>query len=294
MRRRGAWTTEAARRKAQGMFDTWLQKRGPKVAVLRLQGAIATRDFVSGASLAFSTVVDSIDRAFRMRGAKAVALMINSPGGSPVQARRIHDRIRQMADEKKRPVYAFCEDVAASGGYMLACAGDHVFADESSIIGSIGVISAGFGFPDLIAKIGVERRVYTSGKNKLILDPFQSEDSEHVSRLEAIQAAVHESFKALVRARRGGRLNAPEDTLFDGRFWAGGEAARLGLIDGIGDPRKVLQERFGRDVRLVAVPQRKRGLLARAVGAHAGEFPAALAGMEAALESRLLWARYGL
>lgn len=265
----------------------------PVVPVVRLSGAIgAVTPLRPGLTLA--AVAKLLERAFAMRGAKAVAVVINSPGGSAVQSRQIFLRIRQLATEKNLPVLVFVEDAAASGGYMIACAGDEIFCDPSSILGSIGVVGATFGFPDLMRRIGVERRVYTAGERKVTLDPFLPENPEDVARLKAIQRDIHAVFIALVKERRGTRLKGGEDELFSGEFWAGERAVALGLADAIGDLRGVLRARFGdKVVTPVVAPQ--GGLLAllgRRSRADAvnGLPDAALS----ALEARALWARYGL
>ena len=240
-----------------------------------------------------------IERAFKPKKLAAVALVVNSPGGSAVQSSLIAGRIRALADEKDVPVFSFVEDVAASGGYWLACAGDEIFANSASIVGSIGVISAGFGFPDLIARYGVERRVHTAGENKAILDPFLPEREEDVSLLEDMQSQVHEQFKSYVRERRGARIaNAPDD-LFSGAFWTGARGAEFGLVDGIGDIRTVLREKYGNDVRMLAVAERKsllRSLLRR--GGRSALGPSGLDDIAdraiTAVEERLIWARFGL
>jgi signal peptide peptidase SppA len=280
------------------MIPNFLVGSKPRVAVLRLQGVVAASGRLSS-TLDFRTAADAIERAFKLMGAKAVALIINSPGGSPVQSRQIHDRIRALAEEKKLPVYVFVEDVAASGGYMLACAGDHIFADASSIVGSIGVISAGFGFHNAMDRIGVERRIYTAGESKSMLDPFQPERSEDVEHLKTIQTAVHEQFKTLVRERRGARLqeNQAEESLMDGRFWAGERALELGLIDGLGDARTILRERYGKEVKLIPVAMKKRGLFGRTFrpGVHGGAATEAWVGTALeTLEERAMWGRFGL
>lgn len=278
----------------------------PKVPMLRLHGPVGMRGPATG-GFDFEGVKDAIEKAFKTGGAVAVALIVDSPGGSPVQSRRIHDHVRALAEEKKLPVYVFCEDAAASGGYLIACAGDHIFADESSIIGSIGVISAGFGFPELLSKIGVERRVTTAGDDKSTLDPFLPEKKEDVERLKAIQREVHESFKALVKARRGERLKGEEKDLMNGEFWAARKALEFGLIDGIGHPRDVLRRRFGEKVKLVDTPLKKKGFVSKLLGAFGGggfsfgarDVPERMAAamVDAAFakaESRALWARLGL
>ncbi len=273
----------------------------PLVPVVRLSGAIgAVSPLRPGLTLAGSA--ETLERAFSMRGAKAVAILVNSPGGSPVQSTLIFKRIRALADEKELKVYVFAEDVAASGGYMLACAGDEIYADESSIIGSIGVISAGFGFTDAIAKLGIDRRVYTSGENKMILDPFQPEKASDVERLKALQSEVHEAFKSLVRGRRGDVLKGDESDLFSGAFWSGAKALELGLTDGLGDLRSVMREKFGEKVRLKVIQQQK-GWLRRRLGADTALLTllnpsddtrnSLATDLLATAEERALWARYG-
>src|SRR3954466_6500811 len=217
------------------------------VPVVRLSGVIgAVTPLRPGMTL--GAVAKLLERAFATRNAKAVALAINSPGGSPVQSRQIYLRIRQLAAEKKLPVLVFVEDVAASGGYMLACAGDEIFCDPSSILGSIGVVGGGFGFQDLIRKIGGERRLYTAGAHKAMLDPFQPEDPDDVARLKSIQREIHAIFIALVRQSRGARLKGADDVLFTGEYWAGESSVSLGRADRIGDLRSTLRSRSGEKV----------------------------------------------
>jgi signal peptide peptidase SppA len=267
-------------------------RRLPTVPVVRLSGVIASGGgLLSGRSLSVDAVAPLLKRAFDMRGAKAVALAINSPGGSPVQSALIAQRIRLHAAEKKLPVIAFVEDVAASGGYWLACAADEIIVDPSSIVGSIGVISAGFGFQDLIARFGVERRVHTSGERKAMLDPFRPETPEDVERLKRLQAEIHEGFKDWVRQRRGARLKAEETALFSGEFWTGKRGLELGLVDGLGDLRATLQARYGAKVRLPVIGPRRRLLSRFGLATGLDEIgPATLA----AVEERLLWQRFGL
>jgi signal peptide peptidase SppA len=269
------------------------------VAVVRLSGAIGMSMPLRG-GIDFASVVGALEAAFDMRRAKAVALVINSPGGSPVQSSLIYKRIRALAKEKELPVYAFAEDVAASGGYMLACAADEIYADESSIVGSIGVVSAGFGFTGLIEKLGIERRVHTAGESKAMLDPFKPEKPDEVERLEALQREVHENFKALVRRSRGGRLQEPAEGLFTGEFWAGQAALDRGLIDGLGDLRTVMRAKYGENVRFKVVGERKSFLQRRfGLGGLEGEAGGGIGegvgrGLLAAFEARSLWARFGL
>src|SRR2546430_12546070 len=221
-----------------------LRRGAAVVPVVRLSGLIgAVTPLRPGMSLA--GVARTLERAFSMRNAKAVALVINSPGGSPVQSRQIYLRIRQLAAEKELPVLVFVEDVAASGGYMIACAGDEIFCDPSSILGSIGVVGGGFGFQEMIRKIGVERRLYTAGEHKATLDPFLPENADDVARLKAIQREIHAIFISLVKDSRGTRLKGGDDVLFTGEHLAGGQSLSLGLADGIGDLRSTLRARDG-------------------------------------------------
>src|SRR5271167_187342 len=224
-------------------------RRGSAVVpVVRLSGTIgAVTPLRPGMSLA--GVAKTLERAFATRNAKAVALMVNSPGGSPVQSRQIYLRIRQLAEEKKLPVLVFVEDVAASGGYMIACAGDEIFCDPSSILGSIGVVGGSFGFQELIKKVGVERRLYTAGEHKAMLDPFLPENPDDVTRLKALQREIHAIFIALVKQSRGARLKGTDDVLFTGEYWAGETSISLGLADAIGDLRSTLRARYGEKVQ---------------------------------------------
>ena len=237
----------------------------------------------------------TLDRAFGMRNAKAVALVINSPGGSPVQSRQIYLRIRQLSMEKKIPVLVFVEDVAASGGYMLACAGDEIFCDPSSILGSIGVVGGSFGFQELIRKIGVERRLYTAGEHKASLDPFLPEDPADVARLKSLQREIHATFIGLVKERRGGKLHGDESALFSGEYWAGETSVTLGLADGIGDVRSVVRARYGDKVRMPVIAP-STGMLSSLLGRRgATAIPAGWADeLVSALETRAIWARFGM
>lgn len=281
-------------------FGPW-REAGPIVSVLRLTGVIGQLGPLRhGLTLAGSAPL--IERAFALKKQAAVALIVNSPGGSPVQSALIAKRIRDLATEKNVPVFAFCEDAAASGGYWLACAADEIWADESSILGSIGVVSSGFGAHEFIQRHGIERRLYTAGDKKVLLDPFAPEREDGVAHLRSIQDDIHDAFKAMVRDRRGGRLNAPDEVLFSGAFWAGRKALEMGLIDGIGDLRTILRGRFGEKVCLRVVQEDRRWF--RRVGLRVGapaldspldslvsELPGAAL---AAVEERALWSRYGL
>ena len=266
----------------------------PLVPVVRFDGVIAPRQWRGAMSLASHAA--ALDRAFRIKRAVAVAIIVNSPGGSPVQSSLLYRRIRQLAEEKRLPVFAFAEDVAASGGYWLALAGDEVYADETSIHGSIGVVSSGFGFQRLIDRIGVERRLHTAGENKSLLDPFLPENERDVERLTALQQDIHAAFKDHVMRRRVGKIDAADENLFSGDVMTGRMALSKGLIDGIGDLRTVVRARFGDRVRLVPVAsERKRrwplSRPQRGIDAQRLGFVADLAGW---LEARLLWARFGL
>jgi signal peptide peptidase SppA len=268
------------------------------VPVVRLSGVIgAVTPLRPGMSLA--GVARMLERAFAVKNAKAVALVINSPGGSPVQSRQIYLRIRQLAEEKKLPVLVFVEDVAASGGYMIACAGDEIFCDPSSILGSIGVVGGSFGFQELIKKIGVERRLYTAGAHKAMLDPFLPENPDDVARLKALQREIHDIFIALVRGSRGARLKGPDEMLFTGEYWAGETSVSLGLADAIGDLRSTLRARFGEKVQTPLIAPAS-GMLSGLLGRRS---PGAMSAWEnaanlpeeviSALESRAIWAKFG-
>ena len=263
----------------------------PRVSVLRLSGVIASGGSPLRKNLNYDSLEPVIKKAFQDKKQSAVILCINSPGGSPVQSALIGKRIRQLADKNKIPIIAFCEDVAASGGYWLASCADEIYADESSIIGSIGVISAGFGFTEAISKLGIERRVYTSGESKSVLDPFKKESPKDVARLRGLQNDIHEHFIEHVKSRRGKKLNE-EEPLFTGLFWTGKKAEKLGLIDGIGAMQDVLTEKFGDDVKIKQITQ-KKGLFS--VAASSSRLGAAISyELIEHLEHRHLWARFGL
>jgi signal peptide peptidase SppA len=266
----------------------------PVVAVLRFDGVIGPRQWRGAVSLASHAA--ALDKAFAMKRLAAVAIVVNSPGGSPVQSALLYRRIRQLADEKHVPVVAFAEDVAASGGYWLALAGDEVYAEESSLLGSIGVVSAGFGFTRLIDRLGIERRLHTAGENKSLLDPFLPERESDVDRLTILQEDIHASFKDHVKRRRLGKIDAGDETLFSGDVLTGRMALGKGLIDGIGDLRTVMKARFGERVRLVPVAseRRRRWPFARPARGIDAERFGLVADLVDWLEARLLWARFGL
>jgi len=286
----------------------WIKKIVPKflrsenveIPVVRLQGVIAASSSPSAfkSELSLMTCAEVLDKAFAHKQAPAVAIIVNSPGGSPVQSRLIYKRIRDLALEKSKQVLVFVEDVAASGGYMIACSGDEIIADPSSVIGSIGVVSASFGFPELLKKIGVERRVYSAGKNKVSLDPFQPEKPGDIEHLKSLQLEIHEVFINLVKERRDTKLKDDED-LFTGLFWTGLKAKELGLIDDLGDMRSVLRARFGEKVQLKLIAP-ARSLLGRKVlggllgGSSLNDFGGEVTqGVLHVVEERLARARFG-
>ena len=290
---RGGWTR--ARTMLLDLIPQRFRRDRPVVPVVRLTGVIGLSTPLRG-GLSMAGIARTLDRVFGMRNAAAVALAINSPGGSPAQSHLIFRRIRELAQEKNRRVIAFIEDAAASGGYMLACAADEIVADPNSVVGSIGVVGGSFGFDKLIAKIGIERRLYASGEHKAMLDPFLPEDPSDVERLKKLQREIHDDFIALVKARRADKLNGADETLFSGEYWTGRRALGLGLVDAIGDLRSTLRERYG-DKVFTPLVSADRGLLGRRVfGVSRDELmPGGLAGdMISALETRALWARYGL
>ncbi len=267
----------------------------PRIALLRLSGAIAARGASPFAAAGISAQASGplIDRAFGMKRLAEVALVLNSPGGSPVQSSLVAQRIRRLADKKKVKVTAYVEDAAASGGYWLACAADEIVADPASILGSIGVISAGFGLEDAIGRIGVQRRMHTSGTEKSFLDPFRPERPEDVARLEALLGELHEVFRDWVRTRRGARLKAPEAELFSGRFWTGRRAVELGLADRLGEVTAELRARHGDKAQIVPIGARRPPWPLRLFsGAALGGVMAE--GAMAAVEERAAWARLGL
>ncbi len=288
-------TSSAFRRLAAKLPFKPFRNLPPVVPVVRLAGVIAGFGSPLGNTvLNLAGLAPQLDQAFNAAGAAAVALAINSPGGSPVQSALLHTRIRELATEKKLPVIAFAEDVAASGGYWLALAGDEIFADQTSIVGSIGVISAGFGFSDLISRIGIERRLHTEGTRKSLLDPFRPEKPEDIERLRRLQQDMHRRFVELVRERRDGKLKEPETNgVFEGDIFTGLRALELGLIDGIGHLRTVIRGRFGDKVRLhpIGAPRswlRRRLGLTEPTGGDWAE------GLLSAAEKRALWSHYGL
>lgn len=280
-------------------YVPWIGKlfdKTPIVPVIRLAGVIGASGGLRRPGLSLADLVEAIDTAFGTRNAKAVALVINSPGGSPVQSALIAQRIRLLAAEKELPVIAFCEDAAASGGYWLACAADEIIAADASVVGSIGVISAGFGFQGAIGKLGVERRVYAAGDSKSQLDPFLPENPEDIKRLRVLQDDIHDQFKEWVVERRGDKLSKKDHKkLFSGEFWTGRKALDLGLIDGLGEIRTVLRGRYGDDV-LTPVANKQKGWVAKKLGLDSRfDLSGSLAhGALDAAEERAVWNRIGL
>lgn len=275
-----------------------LRNPPPVVTVVRFDGVIGPRQSRNAMSLGSHAA--ALERAFAASGLSAVALSINSPGGSPVQSALLFRRIRQLAEEKDVPVFAFAEDVAASGGYWLALAADEIYAEEASLLGSIGVVTSSFGVHRLIERFGIERRLHTAGDRKALLDPFLPQDPSDVARLSALQQDIHDSFKEHVRRRRDGKIDAADETLFSGEVLTGRMALARGLIDGIGDLRSVMRARFGDNLRLVSIAhqRRRRWWLPRLRPSAEREPHGAMAAPVAEfldwLEARALWARFGL
>lgn len=261
----------------------------PQVTVVELQGAIGL-GARPGRGLSASSVEEPLKKAFKNKKAKAVVLAINSPGGAPAQARMIMERIRCLALETQLPVISYIEDVGASGGYLIALAGEEILADPFAIVGSVGVVSAGFGFQEAIEKLGVERRVYTSGTNKVRLDPFRAEKPEDKEKLEGILEETHEIFIDLVKSQRGDRIEGPDETVFSGDFFLASKGQELGLIDGVGDLRQILKSRYGNDVQVKIISPQKSGLLSRLGASVAGGLVDAVAGR---LETDALRSRLG-
>jgi signal peptide peptidase SppA len=271
----------------------WLMRligRGKTVIpVVRLHGVI-TADQRPG-RLNIASVAPLLKRAFAIKSAPAIAIIVNSPGGSPVQSRLISKRIRDLADEHEKPVLVFVEDAAASGGYFIAVAGDEIIADPSSIVGSIGVIMAGFGFVGTLDKLGIERRVHTAGKNKSTLDPFLPEKKADVDRIKTFELDIHQVFIDHVKARRAGKLKADDDTLFTGEWWTGVRGLDLGLIDALGDIHETLRARYGKDIQLKII-EPKRGLFNLPRFGFSAQTLAS--DLTASIEDRAAWARLGL
>jgi serine protease SohB len=287
--------------KLSSLVPARFRKGQAVIPVVRLSGVIAASGAPFSPVLSLAACAQQLQRAFEIKEAPVVAIVVNSPGGSPVQSRLIHGRIRQLAKKHDKKVLVFAEDVAASGGYMIALAGDEIIADETSIVGSIGVVSAGFGFPEAIARLGIERRVYTAGENKAILDPFKPEKESDIEFLKSIQLDMHRIFIAMVKEARGAKL-ADDKDIFSGLFWIGTKAKELGLVDSCGMLGPVIAERYGdkAELRLITAKRSFFGRGQQGVGISGGhEIGSALAqGLPAALiaelEHRAMWQRFGL
>ena len=269
------------------MFKRFFSK-DINIPTLRLTGVIGQAG-IARSGLTIAGIEKLVDKLFSDKKAPAVALIINSPGGSPTQSSLIAEKIINLAKEKNKKVYAFVEDVAASGGYWLACAADEIYLDLNSIVGSIGVISPGFGFVDLIKKIGVERRVYTSGKSKSFLDPFREEKKEDIDRLKSIQEQIHENFIEYVKSRRGSKLlSSAENEIFSGLFWVGKKGVDLGLADGIGSINQIIREKYGNKAKIKIIDQKKSFLQKRLSSSINNN------DIINRLEEMVMWSRYGL
>ena len=264
----------------------------PKVAVIRMSGVIADGAMMRRAGISYQKFEKVIEKAFEMMNLKAVALVLNSPGGSPAQCSLISAQVQRLAKEKDVPVYSFVEDVAASGGYWLAC-GEEIYAQSSSIVGSIGVISAGFGLEDFIKRYDIKRRVHTSGKDKSFLDPFKTEKAEDVARLKEVQRSIHEDFKNWVKERRGGALKGDDAELMEGAFWTGTDAQAKGLIDGIGSVESVMKEKFGEDIKLASCEPEKKWFSSLPLMGGEARSDLIYDALNVA-EERTYWARFGL
>ncbi|WP_417580129.1 S49 family peptidase [Pelagibacterium sp.] len=263
---------------------------GIVVPVVRLQGVIASDPRPGRLNIA--SVAPLLDKAFKIKKAPVVAIVVNSPGGSPVQSRLIAQRIRQLADQHDRKVLVFVEDAAASGGYFIATAGDEIIADPSSLVGSIGVIMASFGFVEAIAKLGIDRRLYTAGKNKSTLDPFLPEKPDDIERIKQLELDIHEVFIDYVKSRRASKIKVPDDEVYTGEFWTAKRGVAMGLVDSLGDLHGTLRERFGKDVTIKSIAPKKGLLQLPKLGLSAGTD---IAGdVMARIEDRGIWSRLGL
>ncbi|MEM1379364.1 MAG: S49 family peptidase [Pseudomonadota bacterium] len=268
-------------------FDRFVNKK-PTVTVVSLYGAIGV-DARPGRGLSANGVEDGLKKAFKDKKTKAVILSINSPGGAPAQARMIMERVRHLSKDKEIPVISYIEDVGASGGYMIALAGEEIWADPFAIVGSIGVVSAGFGFHEAISKLGVERRVYQAGENKVRLDPFRPLNPEDSAKLERLLGQTHELFIAMVEESRGNRITAPPEKVFTGDFFLGDEGKKYGLVDQTGDLRTLVKERFGDDIQIKLISGKRGGLLSAFGASLSAGFAQALANIirEDSLRARL-------
>ena len=262
----------------------------PNIAVIRLQGVISDSSFGKQDTISLNNMNPLIEKAFKLSKLSAVCLLINSPGGSPVQSELVAKRIRALADEKDVPVYSFIEDVGASGGYWLACAGDEIYASRSSVVGSIGVVSSGFGFHEAIAKLGVERRIYTAGKNKSVLDAFSPAKDSDIKLLKELQEDVHKHFIDAIKESRGDKLKEKDSFLFTGEFWTGSRAAEYGLIDGIDDMYNFINSKFGDNVN-VKIISPKMSWIKSKLGVSG---PNIADDILSGLETKSLYSKFGL
>ena len=270
------------------MFSFFKKKK--IIPHIRLSGVIGSAGrFKQG--IDFSGQQEIIKKAFSFKKSENIAISINSPGGSPVQSHLIHDYIRQLAKKNEKKVIVFAEDVAASGGYLIACAGDEIYANSSSIVGSIGVISASFGFQDAIKKIGIQRRVYTAGKNKSTLDPFKEEKREDIERIKKLQLELHSDFIEVVKKSRGSKLKDTEkNNTFTGEFWSGTTSMKLGLIDGIGNAEQILREKFGEDI-VIKKLEKQKSFIAKKLSSSIDN---QIDNIASVIEERALWQKFGL
>lgn len=287
--------TGSAQTKAGAPRSSWRQRlfgnKGPVIPVVRLQGVISSD--LKGGRLNIAAVSPLLEKAFKFKKAPVVAIVVNSPGGSAVQSRLIAQRIRQLAQDHDKRVLVFVEDAAASGGYFIATAGDEIIADPSSLVGSIGVIMASFGFTEAIARLGIERRLYTAGKNKATLDPFLPENPEDVERIKRMELDIHDVFIDYVKTRRGSRITAPDDEVYTGEFWTAKRGLAMGLVDGLGELHATLHDRYGKNITLKDIAP-KRGWLRLPNFSLAAASASAAEQILATIEDRALWSRLGL
>lgn len=280
-------------KRASGFVTKKLRGDGVTIPVVRLHGTISAEQRPNRINIEMVNPI--LEKAFAIKSAPAVAIVINSPGGSAVQSRLVSKRIRELATKHEKQVFVFVEDVAASGGYFIAVAGDEIYADPSSIVGSIGVIMATFGFEEAIKKIGVERRIYTAGKNKSTLDPFMPEKQEDVDRIKMFETDIHQVFIDWVKSHREGKITAGDDDIFTGEWWTGERAVNLGLIDGLGDVYEVTREKFGDKVKLKWIEKRKSMFPSLPFGLGSSISQQGVANdLVAAIDDKALWSRFGL
>ena len=271
-------------------------KKKKIVPVVYMSGIIGNVGALKN-GITISSTQDLLEKAFKIKNSAAVALIINSPGGSPTQSSLIYKRIKKLAKKNKTKVIFFVEDVAASGGYYIACAGDEIYVDENSIVGSIGVIYTSFGFDKLIKKYGIERRIFTTGKYKSILDSFQKQKLSDVKKLKSIQSEIFKNFKEVVLKSSGKKINIQNKNIFSGSFWAGKEAVKLGLVDGVGDLNTIMEKKFGEKIKYIPIKPKKsflKGVLSRSsYFKDLVDTKETISDMMEYMESRNIWGRYG-